>query len=613
MSVKTHCSPMTTMPVGPTHDSPHNSPYNWPVLRRQMAACLLYALLATFVVTGLYYQDRQREWTLRRAEAQHRLNIAFELISREFERVRADTLFLADQSIVRQFVAGEDDNRNAIEREYVNFLRRKTIYDQVRLLDLHGRETVRVNYSEGTPTAVGVDDLQDKSDRYYFQRAQGIADGHVFVSDFDLNLEHGQIERPLKPVIRFVTPVTDENGDRQSFLVLNYLGEWMLRKLGDPALPGHTMLVRREGDYLRAVARDDEWGWLLGHPRSFASQFPEEWRQIADLSNGTLTPNGAFAARRVVLGGAPDDWLPEQDQREPDADAITVVSYLPRDAVFSSSRNLLRRLLFLSGSIFVPFILFTRYWALAAASRDTQATRIAESEEHLRNLSSRLLRIQEDERRAISREIHDDLGQQVTAINVDLNLANRSLGTDDAKAHLERAIRETGGLLESLHNVAKRVRPAVLDDLGLRDAIESHLQEFHTRTKIEVDDQLDFQSAEVPHMVADNVYRLLQEALNNVTKHADASKVTVHIAIDKSPSVPALQMTIQDNGRGFETIEIDSDRHEMKSSSRLGLIGMHERVDLLGGQMEMTSTTNVGTRIAIELPLRDRERKQEQQ
>ncbi len=594
---------MTTMPVGPNH--------NWPVLKRQMAAYLLYALLATFVVSGLYYQDRQREWTLREAEAQHRLNIAFELVSREIERVRADTLFMADQSVVRQFVAGEVDKRKSIEREYVNFLRRKTIYDQVRLLDLHGRETVRVNYSEGKPTPVGVADLQDKSDRYYFQRAQTIADGNVFVSDFDLNLEHGQIEHPLKPVIRFVTPVTDLKGDRQSFLVLNYLGEWMLRKLGDPALPGHTMLVRREGDYLRAVARDDEWGWLLGHPRSFASQFPAEWRQIADLSNCTLTPNGAFAARRIVLGGESNARLQQQDG--PGDDSIIVVSFLPRDEVFSSSRNLLRRLLFLSGAIFIPFVLLARYWALAAASRDTQATRITESEEHLRNLSSRLLRIQEDERRAISREIHDDLGQQVTAINVDLNLADRSLGTDDAKKHLQRAIRETGGLLESLHKVAKRVRPAVLDDLGLRDAIESHLQEFRARTKIDVVEQLDFQVAEVPHVVADNVYRLLQESLNNVTKHADASKVAVRIAIDKSSDVRSLQMTIQDDGRGFETIEGDADRHGTKVSSGLGLIGMHERVDLLGGQMEMTSTIDTGTRISIELPLRDHEHKQEHQ
>ena len=578
-------------------------PDDWPVLKRQLAACLVFGVVSALIVAGLYFQDRRREWSLRAAEAQHRLDMAFELISREIDRVRADSLFLADQSVVRQFVSGASERRSDIEREYENLLRRKKIYDQIRLLDLNGVETVRVNYAEQDSTPVEVGELQDKSDRYYFQRARELLVGEVFVSEFDLNLEHGSIEQPLKPVIRFVTPVCDEHGEIKSYLVLNYLGARLLRELHDPTLPGYTLLVRNDGQYLRAVQRDDEWGWLLNHNRSFSSQFPNEWKTVGRFPHCFLTDRGAFASRRVRLGGA--QMSSADDSRGSSSGSIIVVSYLPRGNVFASSRNLLQRLLLLVVSIFIPFVILAKYWAQATTSRAAQSRRIAESEERLRDLSSRLLRIQEEERRAISREIHDDLGQQVTAINLDLKLANRSLGTADARAHLERAIQENAGLLESLHNIAKQVRPAVLDDLGLRDAIESHLQEFRARTNIEVDEQLDFQSAEIPDEVADNAYRLLQESLNNIAKHADASTVVVRVSIDKTSPDRIMHMKIHDDGCGFESAATAIDDVGSPTGSRLGLIGMHERVDLLGGKIAMSSANDSGTRIEIELPLGD--------
>jgi signal transduction histidine kinase len=148
-----------------------------------------------------------------------------------------------------------------------------------------------------------------------------------------------------------------------------------------------------------------------------------------------------------------------------------------------------------------------------------------------------------------------------------------------------------------------------LDDLGLRDAVESHLEEFQQRTDIEIDEQLSFQSSEVTSEVADNAYRLLQESLSNVLKHAAASKVTVQMDVDKTQATPMFRMTVSDNGRGYATTEIENEtlQRELGSdATRLGLIGMKERVDLLGGQIRIESTVNVGTSIQIELPLRQR-------
>ena len=568
----------------------------WFVLKRQVAACVCFALLFILVSAVLYRQNRRREWTLRTQQAQHRLDVAFELISREFDRVRADALFLADQRSVQQFADGDTGLREALEAEYANFVQRKATYDQIRLLDLSGQETIRVNYAERRPVAVAQADLQDKADRYYFREALSLQRGEVIVSDFDLNLEHGQIEQPLKPVIRFATPVLGEDGSSRAFLILNYLGARLLRELDDPSLPGRTLLLRPDGHYLRGLNRDDAWGWQLGHERSFATQFPDEWSRITEMEACHLTANGAFASRRIALGKSSQVARQTQSAAH-ERDSIILVSYLPRSRVFVESNELLHRLLLLAGCIFVPLTIFARYWAHATASRVIQSRRLVESEERLRELSSRLLRIQEDERRAISREIHDELGQQVTAISLDLKLAERNLDSGSARSHLQRAIHDTTQLLQTLHAFATRVRPDVLDDLGLRDAVESHLWEFQKRTNIHVDSTLEFQSEDVPVEIADNAYRLLQESLNNVVKHAEAGRVTVRMEIDEMEP-QRLKISICDDGRGYDENE--------SNGSRLGLVGMRERVDLLAGELHIRSSIDRGTRVDITLPLRER-------
>ena len=334
--------------------------------------------------------------------------------------------------------------------------------------------------------------------------------------------------------------------------------------------------------------------WGIVDP--FVNQFPHEWADLADNTDGEFTRNGLFARRTILLDGTsavqPDD-ASKIDMAE--RETIIVVSYLPRHQIFEHSNNSLKRLLWLAGCVLIPVAVFSRYWAQASLSRKLQAEQIAVSECQLRELSSRLLRIQEDERRSISRQIHDELGQQVTAINLDLKLADRNIESAKARSHLERAIRENEELLQTLHTFATRVRPVVLDDLGLRDAVESHLWEFQERTKIEVDASLCFQSDDIPDEVADNAYRLIQESLNNVAKHAHASKVDVVMTTAEENGLRFLRITIGDDGDGYCA--------ENTTGQRLGLVGMQERVDLLSGTLNIESGTHQGTSIDIDLPL----------
>jgi signal transduction histidine kinase len=155
---------------------------------------------------------------------------------------------------------------------------------------------------------------------------------------------------------------------------------------------------------------------------------------------------------------------------------------------------------------------------------------------------------------------------------------------------VRRAIEGTDQLLKSLHEIATRVRPAVLDDLGLHDAVESYLEEFSHRTGIAVSADLSFPREHVPADASEHVYRILQEALTNVAKHAQTGQVSVAVRVDTRQ----IQLIVRDEGVGFTP-----ERHV---PTRLGILGMQERAEFLGGDMQLVSAPGEGTRVEVTIP-----------
>ena len=408
------------------------NPHAASVLLRQVWVSAAFVLLLALLIAILFWQERRREWLLHLNDITHRTEFAFERINSELQSVKADLLFLADERSVKGFVQGEKRHRQALTATFSSFVHRKKNYDQIRLLNANGHETIRVNYIDGAAVSVPESDLQDKSDRYYFAESKGLRLENVFVSDFDLNLEHGRVEKPLKPVIRFVTPVgsADENG--RGYLVLNYLGAKLLSEVDRPAGVGQLWLLRSDGHYVRGPRESDDWGWVLRHERTFYQQFPNEWSKIDEMTRGSMTAQGLFLSKRISLGEpSPDASI---SSRSKPRDSLILVSHVPSSELFASSRKGLRHQLVLACFCLLPVLVVIRYWASSRVARQFQARLIAQSEEKLRELSARLLRIQEDERRAISREIHDDLGQQVNCHRVGPETRRAKTGKLDQRA-----------------------------------------------------------------------------------------------------------------------------------------------------------------------------------
>ncbi len=219
-------------------------------------------------------------------------------------------------------------------------------------------------------------------------------------------------------------------------------------------------------------------------------------------------------------------------------------------------------------------------------------------QERLRGLSSQILHAQEEERKRISRELHDEIGAALTAIGTRLAMlpANANMHPDLLKEKIAETQRLLGQTMEAVHRFARELRPAMLDELGLLPALRSYLKGFAERTGIRVrlngsvgENELDDEQKTV-------LFRVIQESLTNVAKHAAAKRVTVTVRRLRG----AIRLRVEDDGRGFE-----ADRPRAGTGEkRLGLLGMAERLRLVHGHMTVRSTPGEGTTICAELPRR---------
>jgi PAS domain S-box-containing protein len=233
--------------------------------------------------------------------------------------------------------------------------------------------------------------------------------------------------------------------------------------------------------------------------------------------------------------------------------------------------------------------------ATGVGSISTDITALKKAQDRLRRLSARIMSGQEQERGAIARELHDQLGQMLTALNMDAVWLQKRLNDADPDAALRAfamcsLIDET---IDDVRGMVLRLRPKLLDDLGLLDALEWYTADFEKRTEITSVLRHDHVPGIRGH-VATAAYRITQEALTNVARHSFANLVE----IDLTAGEGMLSLEIEDNGRGFNTLDLSE-------SEGLGIAGMRERATLAGGVLEVESRQGQGTRVFFKVPLNE--------
>lgn len=230
--------------------------------------------------------------------------------------------------------------------------------------------------------------------------------------------------------------------------------------------------------------------------------------------------------------------------------------------------------------------------------RKRAQTHLAESAERLQHLSRRLFSVQEEERRALARELHDDFGQQLAALKLNLAMLERDLHDPVHRSRLADSIQIIERARENIQTIARQLRPSILDDLGLAEALHWYARSQTERTgcAIRVEDRL-------PALLSPNletaVFRIVQEAVNNAIRHGQPRRIDITAGVDQKE----LTLVIQDDGAGFDP----DARADIANRSGLGLIGMSERAALLGGRFALVGRPGAGVRIEVTIPLAEEE------
>lgn len=348
--------------------------------------------------------------------------------------------------------------------------------------------------------------------------------------------------------------------------------------------------LRRERAQLR-----EEWARRIHGARLLTAMSQEEIfkeatalydKYVAVLETGSVSDLQAYArdlSKRIIQRGV-------QTQ-----DVVGIVLLL-RDVLarslfkkYQSDFDLLNRV-------------FDAYEPAANRIAKTVAVSFVEQRERVirrQQKALQMLHVQEEERKRISRELHDEVGQAVVAINAYLGATQRDSPAEPDSlfraqiAYIEKLLL---GTMNRVHNFARELRPAVLDDLGLVPALRSYLKDYAERTGVLVHFERSARDAPLSAEQKTALFRIAQESLNNVARHAQATEVEVSLNLMKN----GVQLRVKDNGKGF-SMEQPRSRVEKQ---RIGLQGMQERVGLMNGRFEVRSAPGAGTTVVAEIPLR---------
>jgi len=228
------------------------------------------------------------------------------------------------------------------------------------------------------------------------------------------------------------------------------------------------------------------------------------------------------------------------------------------------------------------------------SEREQVEMQLKRSQELFRSLSAHLQMIREEERTRIARRIHDDMGQALTALKIDLTWLNKRLADNQVRIRekLQSMVTLIDNTIETVHNISEDLRPGILDDFGLSAAIEWQAEEFQKRTGMKCKISLPPDEFDLSKEKSTNLFRIVQESLTNVIRHANATKVEITLAEKDG----LLLLEVVDNGKGIT-------RAAITNPKSFGLIGIKERIHSLGGEVDITGTPNAGTRLTVKMPI----------
>jgi signal transduction histidine kinase len=577
-------------------------------LRGQLAA-VVAAALAPALVFVLWGANRERNRALGAAEAEG--NRSLSLVARGLEASLDVTRHLLEGTagLLEERGGRPDPSRCAPSLERLRRIEPRYASVLIALPD----GTVVCSSPAGTEEV-------NLADRPYFGKA--LETNAFAMGEFQV----GKLSE--KPVVAFAQPVRDAKGGIASVAIASIDLDWLGGILGRlPAAPGiRLLLLDRAGTIL---ARHPADGPAAGTPFPFASR-------LGKIADSTHAARGAADASGTVLF-----W--EATRLARDGGTLGYLALgMPEEILFGAADRALSRQLLALGLVAVVALLGVWFFAQALlvsrletlseaarrlgegdlsarsalprgggeigmlsrafdemagglsrreAERDRAEADLKRTSDALRALTERLDGVREEEGTRIARELHDEVGQALTGLKLDLAGLRRTL-PEAARTAAEPRIAEMASLadatIERVRRISGELRPQLLDQLGLVPAVEAYLERFAGRSGVRTRLEASLDDTALDRRRATALFRILQEALTNVARHADARLVTVRLA----PEGGEVVLTVQDDGKGIAE----------PPGLSLGFLGMQERARAAGGRMTMDGAPGKGTTVTVRLP-----------
>lgn len=351
---------------------------------------------------------------------------------------------------------------------------------------------------------------------------------------------------------------------------------------------------QRHLSYITDNTADILWTMDLDFNTSYVSPsverllgFTPEERRSQSLEE-MVTP----ASLTLVLKTLQEELAREAAGAAPDRSLVVEVEYYCKDGSTRWLENMVTPMRNADGSL----------TGMLGVSRDISELRRAraeleKSESRMRELAAYLQDVRERERTDIARDLHDQIGQALTALGLDLYILRQAIekDSDTSRQIMNRITATVDGLTNDARTLATELRPGMLDDLGLGPTIEWQIDQFKMRSGLQCTFDLNCEEEELPQRYSTALFRALQELLRNVLRHARARTVHVELGIRSG----CVGLTVSDDGRGITPEEIHG-------SQSLGFLGLTEQIRLLGGSVDISGTEGAGTAVFVSLPLEER-------
>jgi signal transduction histidine kinase len=571
-------------------------------LRAKLIVCFLALTLIPLTVTALYghfFTSRALSQQILERST-HQVHLQAESIVSGLRQAQGDALYLRalrSLNMLRQQTHAEQIElwRQEVEQDLLVLASVRPMYHAVRLLDETGMEIIGVRAEDQRVHVIR--DLNDRKDTAYFTQAMSLPEDGIYVSPFQTQDTEGA------PYINYAMHISD------GVLVIDLHAGWLLR-----ALPEHP-----SGDTWALI---DHNGHFLVYPEGF------DPNSIASDIPPMLTgQGGSFETTSSVY--LYDTIYPDGRENGTGAPYWVVFRYTPINALYASVNDFVfLAALFIVATALVAITLalkisqvlvdpvkrlekmtlrFGHEGRLPALPQKLPSDEIGTltrtfieiaheldaKRRQERRLIERLISAQEEERKLVAYDLHDGLIQQMVGARLYLNEC-RDLCPKvamNARTGLQRGCDALSEAIVEGRRIIEGLRPATLDDLGLTEAIQELAQANASAAGWELKLNLQPLSTEPEKTIAVTLYRIVQEALNNARKHANAKRVCVNLH-----NGDGINITVEDDGRGFDFVKVSGEEHG------LGIRTMQERAGLINGKCTIQTVCGAGTRIAVNVP-----------